>query len=159
MSFQQIRAKIETKFAAELSVQIVYDNAQETPPNAPYARLIISYNDVTEPVLCFDGQAIENIRGNIQLSIYSPRGQGMGPLEDYATEGMVAMNTMYDKNAAAQVKCGQISGPEPVLSGDNPYALVTLSCPFTAQVRIPPVPPEEPEELFTNEVLLTNPLL
>ena len=135
MSFQQIRSIIESKFASTLSVPIVYDNAQETPPSAPYAILLISYSTTTEPVICFDGEAIENIRGNIQLSIYSPRGQGMGSLEIYAKEGMEAMNTMYDKTVDAQVKCGQISGPDPVLAGDNPYALVTLSCPFTAVCR------------------------
>jgi len=144
MSFQQIRARIESQVAAGLSVPVVFDNVQETPPAAPYAICLISYSDTTEPVLCPNGEAVENLRGNLQLSIYGQRGEGMGPLESLAAEGMAIMNTMYDKNEAAQVKCGQILGPVPVLTGTEPYALVTLSCPFTAQVRIPPVPPVSP---------------
>ena len=155
MSFQKIRARIESQMADGLSVPVIYDNVQETPPDLPYAVCLISYSDTTLPVICADGEAVENIRGNIQLSIYSFRGRGMAELELYAAEGMTVMNTMYDKTADAQVKCGQISGPDSVLSGDNPYALVTLSCPFTAAARMP-----NPKggKLKTNQVALTNPL-
>ena len=135
MSFQKIRARIESQVAAGFSVPVVFDNVQETPPSLPYAICLISYSDTTEPVLCPNGEAVENIRGNLQLSIYSSRGQGMGPLESLAAEGMAIMNTMYDKTADAQVKCGQILGPVPVLAGTEPDALVTLSCPFTAVCR------------------------
>ena len=135
MSFQKIRARIESQVAAGLSVPVVFDNVQETPPSTPYAICLISYSDTTEPVLCPNGEAVENIRGNLQLSIYSSRGKGMGPLESLAAEGMAIMNTMYDKAADAQVKCGQILGPVPVLVGTEPDALITLSCPFTAVCR------------------------
>jgi len=156
MSFQLVRARIESQVAAGFSVPVVFDNVQETPPDLPYAICLISYSNTTEPVLCFNGEAVENIRGNLQLSIYSPRGEGMGPLESLAAEGMAIMNTMYDKAADAQVKCGQISGPESVLAGDNPYALVTLSCPFTA--KLTGDSPDVFIKMYTDEVeLVTDP--
>ena len=58
----------------------------------------------------------------------------MKELENMAAEGMAAMNTMYDADASTKVKCGQIGGPTPVLQGQEPYALVTLSCSFSALV-------------------------
>ena len=83
----------------------------------PYVACIVSYISTTEPVICPGGGAIERLLGNLQLSCYAPRGKGMKYLEELAAEGMKAMNTMYDTTAAAQVKCGQINGPTPVLAG------------------------------------------
>ena len=137
MTYAAIRATIETKVndafqALSPPVSVVFDNVQETPPPLPYVICLVSYTSTTEARLCMDGTGIEDLRGNLQLSIYSPLGEGMGPLELLATEGMRVMNTMYNPTAAARVKCGPISGPTPVLGGDQPYALVTLSCAFTA---------------------------
>ena len=160
MSFQKIRSHIESKVNSTFQalvppVEVIFDNVQDTPPAVPYVLCLISYNNTTEPVICSDGGAVENLRGNLQLSIYGPRGRGMAALELYAAEGMKAMNTMYDKAADAQVKCGQISGPVPVLAGTEPYALVTLSCPFTAVVR---TSPPTGGRLKASQVVLTNPL-
>ena len=167
MSFQLIRAHIESKVnnafqALVPPVEVIFDNVQDTPPAVPYVECLISYSNTTEPVLCPDGGAVENLRGDLQLSIYGPRGRGMAALEFYAAEGMKAINTMFDRAADAQVKCGQILGPVPVLTGTEPYALVTLSCPFTASVRTA-IPPAGDggggsSRLKTNEVALTNPL-
>ena len=161
MSFQLIRAHIESRVNAAFQalvppIEVVFDNVQDTPTAVPYVLCLISYNTATQPVICPDGGAVENLRGDLQLSIYGPRGRGMGALELYAAEGMRVMNTMYDKTADAQVKCGQILGPVPSLAGAEPYALVTLSCPFTAVVRTPPAP--TPRMLQTSDILLTNPL-
>ena len=137
MSFAAVRSVIEGKVydtfqSLSPAVEVVFDNVQETPPAMPYVVCIVSYTSTTEPVICPGGSAIERLLGNLQLSCYTPRGKGMKYLESLAAEGMKAMNTMYDTTAAAQVKCGQINGPTPVLSGTEPYALITISCSFSA---------------------------
>ena len=139
MSFAAVRSVIEGKVydtfqSLSPAVEVVFDNVQETPPAMPYVVCIVSYTSTTEPVICPGGSAIERLLGNLQLSCYAPRGKGMKYLESLAAEGMKAMNTMYDTTAAAQVKCGQINGPTPVLAGTEPYALLTLSCSFSACV-------------------------
>lgn len=139
MSFAAVRAVIESKVwdqfqAMSPAVPVVFDNVQETPPALPYVMCLVSYNTTTEPVICPGGGAVERLLGNLQLSCYAPRAKGMKALENMAAEGMAAMNTMYDADASTKVKCGQISGPTPVLQGQEPYALVTLSCSFSALV-------------------------
>ena len=140
MTFASVRAVIEKKVFDQYqgltpAVTVVFDNVQETPPKLPYVICLVSYTTTTEPVLCIDGGAIEDLRGNLQLSCYAPRAEGMKQLENLAAEGMKAINTMYDATANSRVKCGQISGPTPVLANAEPYALVTLSCPFSASVK------------------------
>ena len=139
MSFASIRSVIESKVwgqyqALSPSVAVLFDNVQETPPDLPYVICIISYTTTTESVLCIDGEGLEAIVGNLQLSCYVPRAQGMKQLEELAAEGMKAINTMYDPAATTKVKCGQINGPTAILGDAAPYALATLSCRFTASV-------------------------
>ena len=139
MSFSTVRSVIESKVWDQFQnlnppVEVIFDNVQETPPARPYVICLISYSSTTEPIICPGGGAIENLRGNLQLSIYCDRGKGMKYLENLGAEGMKAMNTLYDQQAAARVKAGQINGPTPILTGQEPYALLTLSCPFNAQV-------------------------
>ena len=139
MTFQAIRAHIETKvndaFGALVPpIEVMFDNVQETPPALPYCVCLISYLDTTMPTVCVEDGAVEQINGNLQLSIYAPRGRGMGALELYGAEAMKVMNNLFDWGAAVKVKAGQINGPVPLLSGNEPYALVTISCPFIASV-------------------------
>ena len=157
MSFQLIRGYIEGKVyeayqAIVPPIEVMFDNVQETPPALPYVICLISYLDVTTPVICQDESMVEQINGNLQLSIYAPRGRGMSALEVYATEGMKVMNTMYDANNIVRVKCGQINGPVPLLNGDQPYTVATVSCPFMARVL-----GDEPDglvKMYTDEVSL-----
>ena len=139
MTFQAVRAQIETKVndafqALTPPVQVVFDNVQETPPPLPYVACLISYTDTTLPTVCVTDGAVENINGNLQLSIYVERGQGMKALEEYGAEAMKVMNTLYGWGSPVTVKGGQINGPVPLLDGDQPYALATLSCSFSASV-------------------------
>ena len=139
MSFASVRSVIESRVWDQYQglaqpIDVVFDNVQEVPPALPYVICLVSYITTTEPIICPGGSAIENLFGNLQLSCYAPRAKGMKAIEEMAAEGMKAMNTMYDMNATTRVKCGQINGPTPVLAGTEPYALVTLSCSFTAVV-------------------------
>ena len=139
MTFQAVRAKIESKVysafqALSPPVAVVFDNTLETPPALPHVVCLISYTSTTETVICQSEAAIENLQGNLQLSIYASRGRGMKALEEYAGEGMRVMNTMYDWSSPVRVRCGQINGPVPLLNGPEPYALATVSCPFSACV-------------------------
>ena len=140
-TFADVRAVIETKVAQAYGnlnppIDVVFDNTLETPPTqTPHVLCLISYVTTTEPTICPDGGAIERLLGNLQLSCYGPRGQGMKFLETLGQQGMVALNTMYDpNNADVRIKCGRISGPTPLLNGPEPYAVATLSCSFTAYV-------------------------
>ena len=138
MSFQAIRATFETALNdayAGLSpaVPVVFDNVQETPPELPHVLVNLTYTDMTNPVICKTEAAMEQIRGNIQVSCYTKRGQGMKQLEELA---MVAMQTLVQmRNICDPVNpmVGEINGPDNVLEGDAPYALVTVSAPFTAK--------------------------
>jgi len=139
MTFADVRAVIESKVFEvyqnlSTPVEVVFDNTLETPPALPYVLCLVSYTSTTEPVICPGGGALERLLGNLQISCYAPRAKGMKFLEILAAEGMTAMNTMYDPDGAAKVKCGQINGPTPVLQGTEPYALVTLSCSFSAMI-------------------------
>jgi len=159
MTFQAIRAHIESKVfnayqALNPPLEVMFDNTFETPPALPYVICLVSYTRTTEPVICQGESMVEALNGNLQLSIYSPRARGMGALELYSAEAMKVMNTMYDPSQAARVKCGQINGPVPLLNGDQPYALVTVSCPFTARYV---EPQGTTTRLTTRDVQLTNP--
>lgn len=139
MSLQQLRAHIESRVysafqALEPPIEVMFDNVQETPPALPYVVCLISYLDTTMPTVCVTDGAVEQINGNLQLSIYVPRGRGMKALEEYSATAMTVMNTLFDWGGTVKVKAGQINGPVPLLSGDQPYALATLSCPFLASV-------------------------
>lgn len=139
MSFASIRSVIESKIWAQYqglnpAIVVVFDNVQETPPDLPYVVCIISYTTTTESVLCIDGEGLEAIVGNLQLTCYAPKAQGMKQIESLAAEGMKAINTMYDPSSATRVKCGQINGPTAILGDAAPYALATISCRFTATV-------------------------
>ena len=158
---QAIRAHIESKVyeayqALVPPIEVMFDNVQETPPALPYVICLISYLDVTTPVICQGESMVEQINGNLQLSVYAPRGRGMGALELYSQAGIKAMATMYDATADAKVKCGAANGPAALLSGDQPYAVATVSCSFVARYD-DSSSSGGTTRLKTSDVLLTNP--
>ena len=56
----------------------------------------VTYTDMTNPVLCKEEAAMEQIRGNIQVSCYTKRGQGMKQLEELAAVAMQTLVQMKD---------------------------------------------------------------
>ena len=157
-SFSDVRAAIESQVFAAYGamvppVEVIADNVQETPPALPYVQCLISYVTTTEPVICPGGSAMERLIGNLQLSCYAPRGRGMKPLEDMAAVGTKTMDKMHIDTTHARVRCGTVNGPTPVLTGSEPYALVTLSCSFDAKVGLG----THSFDLLTRDVELTNP--
>ena len=50
-------------------IEVMFDNVQETPPALPYVICLISYLDVTTPVICQGESMVEQINGNLQLSV------------------------------------------------------------------------------------------
>jgi hypothetical protein len=164
MTLQAVRSVIESKVSSAYQalnppVEVVFDNTYETPPALPYVICLIGYTSTTETVICQAETAVENLQGNLQLSIYAPRGRGMGALELYAAEGMKVMNTLYDWTSSVRVRCGQVNGPVSLLNGPEPYALVTISCPFSATVDAEDSgsDPGGTFSLNTSQVALTNP--
>ena len=139
MTFASVRAVVESKInsayqALTPAVPVMFDNVQETPPDLPYVVCVMSYVSASEPVICPGGGSLERLVGNLQLSCYVRRGQGMKQVEELVTAGWQAMDTMWDANASTRVKCGQVNGPTPLLDGPEPYALCTFSCQFQALV-------------------------
>ena len=139
MSFADIRAHIETKVSNAFGalvppVEVVWDNVQETPPALPYVICSISFTEVTIPVLCQTEGMVEQINGNLQIAAYAPRGRGMKALEEYGAVSMEVMNNLFDWGEPVKVKGGPINGPNPLLAGDQPYALVNTSCAFIASI-------------------------
>ena len=135
MSLQAIRAVIEQRIQSAYAVDripVCWENTFETPPSLPYVVCLIDYVDVAQPLVCQVEPLIEDLRGNIQISCYAKRGQGMGQLELMAETAQKAMNQLYQWGDAVTVKCGAVSGPVSVLEGSDPYVLVTLSAPFVA---------------------------
>ena len=135
MSFATVRAYIETRVAtAYPGVPVVFDNTLETPPPLPYVVCLISYPSTTEPVICQTESAVEQLRGNLQITCYDERGKGMKYLEAMGAQAMVLINRMYEWDSPVKVRCGQISGPTPILAGTEPYGLITVSAPFNARL-------------------------
>ena len=139
MTLQAVRAHIESKVYSAFQgltppVEVCWDNVNETPPELPFVICLISYTNTTETIICQKESGVENLTGNLQLSIYAPRGRGMGALDLYATEGKKVMNTMYDWSSSVRVRCGQVNGPVPLLNGPEPYVASTLACAFSACV-------------------------
>ena len=135
MSLQAVRAVIEQRIQSAYAVDripVCWENTFETPPSLPYVVCLIDYVDVAQPLVCQVEPLIEDLRGNIQISCYAKRGQGMGPLELMAETAQKAMNQLYQWGDAVTVKCGAVSGPVSALEGSDPYVLVTLSAPFVA---------------------------
>jgi len=138
-SFASIRAHIETSVNTAFQnlnppVEVVFDNVQETPPALPYVVCLVSYTNTTVTTVSQTDGALEQLNGNLQISCYAPRGQGMKRLEEYSATAMQVMNNLYSWGSNVKVKAGQIAGPVPVLGNDEPYALTTVSCPFLASV-------------------------
>ena len=144
MSFAPIRAAIESHLADTYAlmdppVTVVFDNTQETPPtegNAEYVLINIVFPFVTLPILDIAESGIEYIRGTVQIASYASRVIGMKRLEDMALVGIKALNNLKTINqpAGPRVNVGTIEGPEAVIAGDQPYALVNVAAPFTARV-------------------------
>lgn len=146
MTLAAIRALFEKEIADAFgalspAVPVVFDNVQEQPPvnaDGEFVVLVLSYGNMTEPVLCPRESAIEHIRGNVQVSCYGPRSRGMKRIESLAQVAMQALNGIpavaITNASVASARVGVISGPVPVLSGSSPHALVTVSAPFSARV-------------------------
>jgi hypothetical protein len=141
MSYATIRAAFEVAInnayqALIPSVPVYFDNVQETPANSEHVILSIGFPSTAEPVVCsLDEGNIEHIRGSIQISCYTPRGQGMKRLEELAAvaaQTLVQLPLQPDPNNV-RPRIGNIEGPTPILSGDAPYALSVVSATFTAK--------------------------
>lgn len=149
MTLKTVRALFESHLNAAYQaltppVPVMFDNVQETPPNSEHVILSLGYDTFTEPLVCMTEPMIEAIRGTIQIACYTPKGRGMARLEELGVTAIQALNTIHTNPLAVQAhpQIPTVNGPVPILSGDQPYALVNVSAPF--RVRIPmaaPLPP------------------
>lgn len=140
MSFAKIRAMFERELNAAFQamvppVPVMFDAVQETPPGQEFAVVNLSYTTVALPILCPNEAGIEDITGNVQISCYSPRGKGMKRLEEMAAVAWRTLNTLQAQPDPDGVRprIGSVEGPVPVLTGDDPLAMVSISAPFKAK--------------------------
>ena len=138
MSFQAIRAAFEVALtdafeAVDPPVPCFYDNVQETPPNAEHVLINISFPSMTVPVICDGPNHVELIRGNVQVSIYSKRREGMRRLEELSATAARTLVELHSVCSDVGASCGQVAGPTYLLGGNEPYAMASVSAPFTAR--------------------------
>ena len=143
MSLSDIRSFVEVAVtnaygALTPAVPVIYQNVQEEPPggaDCEYVIVSLSYPQFTEAIICPDESNIETIRGNVTLFCYTPRATGMKRLEELGSVGIRTLNNL--KSAAdpngVRFNLGSVEGPIPVLTSDNPLALVNVNAPFTAK--------------------------
>ena len=149
-NFSDIRAYIETSVVTAFSavtppVPVVFDNVGGEPPATEYVLLTIDYQTFTQPVLAIDQNGIEYITGNIQMAIYSPKGNGMKRIEELDYVAISVLNSMKRDDFSV----GSVTGPVHVLSGDDPLALSNVSAPFHATVTgSAPAPVTTVDSLF-----------
>lgn len=140
MSLANIRSLVEVAInnaygSLNPSVPVVFQNVQEEPPGQEYVTLNLVYPNLTQPIICPDENNIETINGTVTLVCYVPRAEGMKRLEELATVGCQALNSLkiaVDPNNV-RFNLGAIEGPITVLDGDNPLALTSVTAPFTAK--------------------------
>ena len=143
---QPIRARYELAIRDALasltpSVQLFYDNVGEEPPRdggalVEYGIITISFPNATSPIICPEMSSVREVRGNVQVNLYHPRQQGMLRLEEMADAVICALMTIntYPEPADVITHTQSISGPDPVLVGDDPMAVTVISAPFTARL-------------------------
>jgi hypothetical protein len=169
LNYQPIRARYELAIRdalLPLGVPLHYDNVQEEviPPGGSvttYATITISFPSSTEADLC---GGVVHIRGNVQVNMYAPRMGGMLRLEQMASAVICALMDIgsYPEPDGVITSVQSISGPTPLLSGQDPQAIAVVAAPFTARVievdagddgdgGTPPV------SVTTADVDLTNP--
>ena len=143
---QPIRARYELAIRDALgnlepSVQLYYDNVGEEPPRdggalVEYGVITVSFPNGTEPLICREASSIRAVRGNVQVNLYHPRQLGMLRLEEMADAVICALmriNT-YPFPEGVITHTGSVTGPNPLLIGDDPLAQTVVSAPFTARL-------------------------
>jgi len=145
MSLAHIRAFFETHLTTNFVDMdnppdaIVYDNVQETlqaDPSQDWVLLSISFPQISEPTICsLQNSGVDAIRGNIQVSCYSPRGVGMLRVEELASVAAAALGSVNSADDPNNVRprVGSIEGPQSIGTGYSPYMLSVVSAPFTAK--------------------------
>jgi hypothetical protein len=144
MTFQLVRGAMQ-KLTSDALVaagvpfaQHCFDNVQETPPADPagtYAIVSISFpQTVTETVGC---SGADHIVGSANLLIYTPKRQGMKPVEDTCQtvlRAWVAVNGAMVNQGGVHLRTRNINGPNALAPDERPHQVVQLSCAFTARV-------------------------
>ena len=141
LNYQPIRARYELAVRdalLALGVPLHYDNVQEEviPPGGSvttYATITISFPSSTEADLC---GGVVHVRGNVQVNMYAPRMGGMLRLEQMASAVVCALMNIgsYPEPDGVITSVQSVSGPTPLLSGQDPQAITVVSAPFTARV-------------------------
>ena len=131
MTFQDVRGYFEQAChlalvtAGVADADISFDNWGETaaPADRSYAVVALSFGNSVEDTLSCEG--LENLRGSLQVNIYTPKQKGSKLGEDIALAVLKAWNTIN--------KHGTSHGPTTIAPDQRPHHVNVISCAFTAR--------------------------
>ena len=144
MTYQGVRGYFEEACykalmaAGVADADISFDNWGETaaPADRPYAVVALSFGNSVEDTLSCEG--LENLRGSLQVNVYTPKQKGSKPGEDIALAVLKAWGTINKHGTShaplLRATCRNISGPTTIAPDQRPHHVNVVSCAFTARV-------------------------
>ena len=138
MTFQLIRGSLEERAKDDLNNAgvgtplIFFDNVGETPGKADetYAVVSLSFTDTVQDTVACEG--IEDLRGSIQCTIYTPRNEGSKQGEDICLEVMKGWQEINKWRAQPgdpilQMCIRNIEGPTTLAPDTRPHSVHVVS--------------------------------
>ena len=144
-TFQDIRGLLEARAMQDLRAagiapnKIFFDNVGETPgaSNESYAVVSLSFtNTIIDTVYC---EGIEDLRGSIQVNVYTPKNLGSVPGENICSEvikGWQEINKWRPQptDPLQQACIRNIEGPTTLAPTDRPHAVHVISATWMARL-------------------------
>jgi hypothetical protein len=143
MTFQDVRGYFEKACYSALmtagvpAADISFDNYGETaaPADRPYAVVALSFGNSVEDTLSCEG--LENLRGSLQVNVYTPKQKGSKSGEEIALAVLKAWNTINRHGTShaplIRATCRDINGPTTIAPDQRPHHVNVVSCAFSAR--------------------------
>ena len=138
MTFQLIRGSLEARAKQDLDnagiieSRIFFDNVGETPGKSDetYAVVSLSFTDTVQDTVACEG--IEDLRGSIQVNVYTPRNEGSLQGEDLCLAVMKGWQEINKWRAQPtdpilQMCIRNIEGPTTLAPDTRPHAVHVVS--------------------------------
>lgn len=138
MTFQLIRGSLEERAKDDLTNAgvgtplIFFDNVGETPGKADetYAVVSVSFTDTVQDTVACEG--IEDLRGSVQVNVYTPRNEGSKQGEDICLEVMKGWQVINKWRAQPtdpilQMCIRNIEGPTTLAPDTRPHHVNVVS--------------------------------
>ena len=138
MTFQLIRGSLEERAKDDLNNAgvgtplIFFDNVGDSPGKADeiYAVVSVSFTDTVQDTVACEG--IEDLRGSIQVNVYTPRNEGSKQGEDICLEVMKGWQEINKWRAQPtdpilQMCIRNIEGPTTLAPDTRPHSVHVVS--------------------------------